>query len=644
METKKSAAIAVKIALGLILAAGLALRLWYGSFGLRLNRFEDEQHSWPNIQAVLETGTLAPLKTYYPYPLFNLPPAATIAGGERLSGSMSDEPWTALTADGKVSPGALLLCRLWPIFYGTLAIWLTFLIGRRVFSDPTGLIGALLLAFSPQAIHSSGYFKPDSQLLSMTLLALLLALRAVERPTLVRYVLAGLGVTLAASSKAIGVLTAVPLVVASLITARRRHRDLLLLGAAGVSSVVSFLLMNPYWRVYPKWLANIRYHYSIQAKLTGQTQLSVPRRTLEFLLEPTVQSSLLSALGLLGFLGLIVWLWRNRQIDTPWLDRLMFVFFPVTYVTVYALTTAYFKGNNFLVLLPFLFLATGWMSASIWSRATEASQILRRPVPALLAAIIFVLVAASPGVTYTYSRLVPPTHLLAKEFLAGRLEPPEGRLVYMEDPRIARPNWEGWPRQFARDRAAFKTVASAHEIPAAALALSDGLAVDSAALEEAGAEELGRWLASLPPEQVRTFEPELFQARGRRITAAHQMIPPLRAPEPLPLERCPGRADCLTAELPGDLRNGEIDSLIVYVGQSHFDRNGELPAFRLGGHRVDLAWASWIREANQHHFISSRVDLHGAEPRLVIEATAGERLRPAEFTVALCRWMRPETP
>ncbi|MGB5660512.1 MAG: glycosyltransferase family 39 protein, partial [Thermoanaerobaculia bacterium] len=310
MDTNTARSVATRVALGLILAAGLALRLWYGSFGLRLDRFEDEKHSWPNVQSILETGNLAPVKSYYPYPLFNAPPAALIAIAEKLSSSIGDEPWTAVTADGTVSPRALFLSRGWPIAYGTLAIFLTFLIGRRVFSTKAGLIGALLLAFSPQAIHSSGYFKPDSQLLCMTLLALLLSLRAVERRNIGGYALAGLGVTLAASSKAIGVEVAVPLVVATLITGWRRHRDLLLLCVAGLSSALSFVLINPYWRHYPAWLANLRHLYEIQARARGQTQLSVPWRTVKFLLEPAVQSPWLAGLGLLGLLGLLVWLLR----------------------------------------------------------------------------------------------------------------------------------------------------------------------------------------------------------------------------------------------------------------------------------------------------------------------------------------------
>ena len=637
MVTKNSRPVVTRFVLGVILVAGLTLRLWYGSFGLRMSRFEDEKHSWPNVQSILETGTLAPKKTYYPYPLFNVPPAALIAAAEELSSATEKQPWKAVTADGTVTPRALFLCRAGPIFYGTLSILLTFLVGQRVFSTRAGLIGALLLAFSPQAIHSSGYFKPDSQLLCMTLLALFLALRAVEQPTFGRYALAGLGVTLAASSKAIGVGVAAPLVVASLVTGWRRPRDFLLLGVAGVTSALTFVLINPYWHLYPDWLANIRYHYAIQAKAKNETQATIPWRTLKFLLGRGVQNPWFSGTGLIGLAGLGAWIWRHRRIETQWLSRLMFLVFPIAYVAAYALTTAYFKDNNFLVLLPYVFLATGWILSLAWSWATEVWELLRRPVFGVLAWTTRAVVAALPGLIYTYSRLVPPTSLLAKHFLASHLRPPDGRLVYLENPHLARPGWEGWPRAFAKNRAAFKQVDSADEIPLEVLQFADGLSVTSTSIGRSAVEPLARWLDSLPPEQVRTFEPQLFRSRGPSMTAAFQFIEWLEAPLALEIEACPGRPGCLSAALPPDFTAGGIGSLIVYVQDAHFKRGATLPKFRLGGKTLNLTWAAWRRSAKQHHFISNRVVLGRSKPRVVVHLE-GQRLRARDFRIELCRW------
>ena len=637
MDTNNSRPVATRLVLGLILIAGLVLRLWYGGFGLRMSRFEDEKHSWPNVQSILETGTLAPQKTYYPYPLFNVPPAALIAAAEKLSSSTEEDPWSAVTADGTVTPRALFLCRAGPIFYGTVAILLTFLMGQLVFSTQAGLIGALLLAFSPQAIHSSGYFKPDSQLLCMTLLALFLALRAVERPTLGRYALAGLGVTLAASSKAIGVAVAAPLVVASLITGWRRPRDFLLLGIAGLTSALSFVLTNPYWYLYPEWLANIRYHYEIQAQAKNETQATIPWRTLKFLLGRGVQNPWLSGTGVIGLVGLIAGLGRKGRDETQWLFRWMFLVFPIVYVVAYALTTAYFKANNFLVLLPYVFLASGWVLSLSWWRATEAWEVLRRPAFGVLAWSTLAVVAAIPGLRYTYTRLVPPTHLLAKQYLASYLRPPDGRLVFLEDPNLARPDWEGWPREFARKQAAFKQVDSAAEIPLEVLQLADGVSLTSASIERSDTQPLARWLGSLPPGQVRTFEPELFRSRGPSMTAAFQSIERLEAPLDLEIENCPRRPGCLSAALPPDFAAGGIGSLIVYVRDAHFKRGATLPEFRLGGKTLNLTWAGWKRSAKQHHFISGRFVLGGSTPRVVIRLK-GQRLQAKDFRIELCRW------
>ena len=364
---------------------------------------------------------------------------------------------------------------------------------------------------------------------------------------------------------------------------------------------------------------------------------------MKFLLEPAVQNPWLSGLGLLGVLGLLVWLWRNRAIESEWLARLMFLTFPIAYVTTYTLTTAYLKRNNFLVLLPFLFLLTGWVLTSIWRRATETYELLARPTFALLGWVALVLVAGSTGLSYTYGALVPPTTELAKQYLARHLKPPDGRLVYLENPHLARPGWEGWPRRFARGRAAFKRVDSAREIPIGALEMADGLALTSASLEHSDAEALSRWFASLPPEQVRIFAPELFRARGPTITAAYQAIPRLEAPLPLGLELCPGRRDCLHSILPWSLSPGEIPSLIVYVKQSHFKQGAKLPEIRLGGELVSLTWVSWRRDSGAHRFISSRVKSDWEEPRVVLEG-AGQRLRPRDFRIEICRWQLEPRP
>lgn len=121
------------------------------------------------------------------------------------------------------------------------------------------------------------------------------------------------------------------------------------------------------------------------------------------------------------------------------------------------------------------------------------------------------------------------------------------------------------------------------------------------------------------------------------MTAAFQAIPQLEAPLPLRLEPCPGRRDCLNAALRQRLSHGEIDSLVVYVKRSHFERGAKLPEFRLGGELLSLTWVSWRRGSKEHHFISSRVRPDWDEPRVVIEAV-GQRLRPKDFRVELCRW------
>ena len=93
----------------------------------------------------------------------------------------------------------------------------------------------------------------------------------------------------------------------------------------------------------------------------------------------------------------------------------------------------------------------------------------------------------------------------------------------------------------------------------------------------------------------------------------------------------------MVATLPSNLAKGEVASLIVYVRKTHFERGATMPGIRLGREPLSLTWVSWRRRTNEHHFISSRAALGGTDPRVQIQLE-GQRLRPKDFRVEICRW------
>ena len=179
--------------LALILLACLGLRVWYASEALRIDRFMDERYSLENVRSIVTTGALEPVNHYYPYPFFNLPPAILLAGSERLSEWTGNPSFETMTQGG-YGAAAFLLIRLLQVAYGCLGVLLVFLVGREVFTREVGLLGALAVAWMPWHIHASGYFKPDVQLATMSMLAFYASLRAVERPAVRTYFLASVAV------------------------------------------------------------------------------------------------------------------------------------------------------------------------------------------------------------------------------------------------------------------------------------------------------------------------------------------------------------------------------------------------------------------------------------------------------------------
>ena len=137
-----------------IVLVGLGLRIWYAAEALRIDRFEDEKYSLLNIRSIVTEGTLAPVNSFYPCPVFNVPPAILVAGSNRLHRWTGNPIFEAVTQD-EFGAAAFLLTRLVQTLYGSLALFLTFLIGREIFSREAGLIGALALAFMPWHIHAS---------------------------------------------------------------------------------------------------------------------------------------------------------------------------------------------------------------------------------------------------------------------------------------------------------------------------------------------------------------------------------------------------------------------------------------------------------------------------------------------------------
>ena len=190
---------------GLLLLAivllGAALRIHGITFGFPQNYHPDEVPKVNAIMRMVAAGNLDPdyflhpslllYSTYFVntlFHLFGLPlePLIGTAGGFRESAFLAGRTVSCIAGIGSV--------------------YLTYLLGARLFSARVGLIGAALLAVYPLHVVSSRYLKEDSLMIFLTLATMVAAVTAAQRRSRGWTLLAAFLAGVTASSKYSGIL------------------------------------------------------------------------------------------------------------------------------------------------------------------------------------------------------------------------------------------------------------------------------------------------------------------------------------------------------------------------------------------------------------------------------------------------------
>jgi 4-amino-4-deoxy-L-arabinose transferase-like glycosyltransferase len=136
--------------------------------------------------------------------------------------------------------------RLLSVAFAVGSVALVTLLGRRAWASwPVGLAAGWLTAANLTIVYHTRMVRTDGAGLFFGLLAAWLALRILERPTLLRYVLAGAAVGLAASSRYFVGVVGVMMIGAAFLTRRRSPRTWLWLLCGGAAGAAAFFLTNP---------------------------------------------------------------------------------------------------------------------------------------------------------------------------------------------------------------------------------------------------------------------------------------------------------------------------------------------------------------------------------------------------------------
>jgi hypothetical protein len=184
------------IILLIILGLGGVLRFYGIDFGLPSNYHPDEVPKYNAVMRMVAHGDLNP--RYF------LHPSLLLYSTYFTNNLLHSIGWF----QGEWDSTLILAGRYMSAVAGTLSILFTFFIGKRLFSDRTGLIAAAVLAVMPLHITCSRYVKEDALLVAVILACVLALIKAVQDDRVDCFLLAGLLAGCSASVKYSGVLSA----------------------------------------------------------------------------------------------------------------------------------------------------------------------------------------------------------------------------------------------------------------------------------------------------------------------------------------------------------------------------------------------------------------------------------------------------
>lgn len=499
----------IRLGLVFLLLWSAAWRVWFASTELNDGRFPDERYAVNNIQVALESGSLTP-RSYYYQSLSYLPQLALLALVERGVRLVGAGDYSLFTDDDDLKPEGYLLCRLTVVAFALLSLWLTYDIGKRLYSPAVGLVAVLLLATSPIHIRLSAYFKPDMLVLALALLSTRWALATIRDPRWPRYLLAGAGVGLAASAKLTGAGCAIMLVTSVLLLGGRKRW--LRLGGAGIAAIAVFTMLNPQLASYLR-----AFNRNLDLYAEKKRHLEAGWNTLREINSSSLDLdghlvAILIAATLAAAAALAWWQWRRRlpgAADTLY-GTITIVSYPAASVLIYAAFTTYPKANNFLPTLGAVALAFSWLLASLWRLACRRVPPRFRQLAAAAPVLALALATIYPAQQYVYLLMTRTTWQRAVDMLAFAIPAVAGRQVYLEDP------YEGLAHSPA-SRRIDEAVPALDGVSPDDLANSDAEVFATDQMRGPRRAFYHQRAAQRPGVQVQFIDPQLFFTRGEPL-------------------------------------------------------------------------------------------------------------------------------
>jgi Dolichyl-phosphate-mannose-protein mannosyltransferase len=360
----------VWLGLALVLLLALGLRLWGIRQGLPYAYNADEDsHFVPRAIGML---TLGWNPHYFVNPpaftdLLRLVFAAWFGGRAGVSHTFADDPTAVFT-----------LARVCAALLGTLAVWLLYSAGARLFDRGVALLAAALEAVAFLPVFYAHLALNDVPTLAPLTLSLLGTAGVLRKGRARDYLIAGVGLGFACATKYTGGIALLPLLAAAasqyLEAPSLGRRVLVGLMLAGAAALAAFLIADPYsvldFHAFEQGLAH-------QSSLSGEAQgkLGAPRESglVYYLWSLTWGLGWVPALAALAG-AVMVW-WRERRLG--WL----LVPAPLLYLLFMGSEGRYF-GRWLLPIFPILCLLAAFaalQSARVGARAVRGIRAREAP-------------------------------------------------------------------------------------------------------------------------------------------------------------------------------------------------------------------------------------------------------------------------
>ncbi len=610
--------------LTVVLAAGLALRLWYLPSA---DRLDVEGPGIANLESAVAGE--APSRPGAAAPAW-VPQLLLVEAADWLRQSGGFESLRVLTAKGRITRLGRDLARSLSVLYGLAGLALLYPVARRLHSPGVGLLAVLVLCFSPWHIQGSVTFAPDILVASLSLLALWLALRALDRPSPLGFALVGVALGVAAAAHPSGALVALP-VVAGLVAGGRREPRRRLLPLAltlPVAAAVWWLLVPPPGP-YFEALALERAEEARRAAQEMGSRFTVLVLGLLHPLRESVHGRLLGTLALLGAAGQA---FRCLFLVDPGPDRtqrLMVLAAAPVLILGTAWATPLYRAIGFVPLLAFSSLYAAVMLAALGDGLVSLAPRLGswRPAAAV-AAVLAVALVAPAGWRFVYSHAARSTLDVALEWSRATLPGGAPRVLLVEEAALED---TAETVMALAGGLGLTVVPRLTAVGGERLALADGAIFPRLRLDGADAafyRERGR-----PPARRKVFAGNLLWPRSPDLVAV--LHPPAgRATNPveLPVE---ARARRRFATVPAAPPGVATLTLMLFLPPSN-ESALEPPRARLGELALSLAPAGRID--GRPFFVSERLAAETGPRPLWIEPPPWMSARRGEIAVKMVLW------